>query len=143
MCIRDRYVCKIYNENGIVTFDDFLEEKNENRIDRITSAADPRTVLRVKPGVKFIGNISILVYDKNADKLKDFLTLLAKGMKLLEATYLGASGSRGYGRVKFAKIKATYYNPTTMKETQEVTFNSVDDMSNRVNEIVSLVGVSK
>lgn len=137
------YVCNIYKGNGLVTFDDFLEEKNENRIDRITSAADPRTALRVKPGVVFTGNISLLIYDKNAGKLRDFLTLLAKGMKLLEATYLGASGSRGYGRVKFTKIEATVLDPATMSETKPLTLNSTDELASKVNDLVSLVGVSK
>lgn len=140
------YVCKLYRENGLVTFGDFLEEKNENRIDRITSAADPRTALRVKPGVRFTGNISLLIYDKNADKLEGFLTLLAKGMKLLEATYLGASGSRGYGRVRFVEIKATILDPATMSETELDSCkkcNSVDELASKVKELVSLVGVSK
>ena len=141
------YVCKkIYDEKGLVTFDDFLEEKNENRIDRITSAADPRTIIRVKPGVQFTGNMSLLIYDKNADKLTGFLTLLVKGMKLLEATYLGASGSRGYGRVRFVEIKATVLDPATMSETELDSCkrcNSVDELASKINELVSLVGVTK
>lgn len=137
------YVCKIYEENGIVTFEDFIEEKNENRLDRITSAADPRTIVRVKPGVRFVGNISLLIYDKNAHMLSDFLKLLVNGMKLLEATYLGASGSRGYGRIRFVEIKATVLDPATMSETELETFKSVDELASGIQNLVSLVGVSK
>ena len=141
------YVCKkIYDEKGLVTFDDFLEEKNENRIDRITSAADPRTIVRVKPGVRFTGNISLLVYDKNANIVSDFLKLLVNGMKLLEATYLGASGSRGYGRVRFVEIKATVLDPATMSETELDSCkrcDSVDELASKINDLVSLVGISK
>ena len=34
------------------------------------------------------------------------MKLLAEGMKLLEYDYLGGSGSRGYGKVKFNDISA-------------------------------------
>jgi len=89
---------------GAKSVADFLEEKSENRIDRITSAADPRDIVRVKPGVRFGGRITLLLFDNDADMIEKYLTTLATGLKLIEETYLGASGSRGYGRVKFSKI---------------------------------------
>jgi CRISPR-associated protein Csm3 len=33
---------------------------------------------------------------------------LLKGFELVEATYLGASGTRGYGQVKFKRLKAKF-----------------------------------
>jgi len=48
---------------------DFLEEKPENRIDRVTSAADPREVVRVRPGVEFSGDITLLLYDIDKESL--------------------------------------------------------------------------
>jgi CRISPR-associated protein Csm3 len=89
---------------GAKSVADFLEEKSENRIDRITSAADPRDIVRVKPGVRFGGRITLLLFDNDADMIEKYLTTLATGLRLIEETYLGASGSRGYGRVKFSKI---------------------------------------
>jgi CRISPR-associated protein Csm3 len=89
---------------GAKSVADFLEEKSENRIDRITSAADPRDIVRVKPGVRFGGRITLLLFDNDADMIEKYLTTLATGLRLIEETYLGASGSRGYGRVKFIKI---------------------------------------
>jgi len=83
---------------------DFLEEKPENRIDRVTSAADPREVVRVRPGVEFSGDITLLLYDIDKGKLNEYLNTLVLGMELVEATYLGGSGSRGYGRVVFRNI---------------------------------------
>lgn len=80
---------------------DFLEEKSENRIDRITSAADPRTIPRVRPGVEFEGSITLLFFDIDKDHVKKYIETLIYGFKLVEDTYLGSSGSRGYGRVKF------------------------------------------
>ncbi|QXJ35128.1 type III-A CRISPR-associated RAMP protein Csm3 [Saccharolobus shibatae] len=135
----ETYVCKIYAENDLVTFDDFIEDKNENRIDRVTSAADPRTISRVKPGVTFTGALSLLVFDKNSSKLKDYLELLVKGMVLIEKTYLGAAGSRGYGRVKFTKIIVSIYDPVKMTETVYKEFNSVDELSKDIENLAKSV----
>jgi len=99
------YVKKLYEAAGTsLTVYDFLEDKSENRIDRITSAADPRSIVRVKPGVEFEGDMKILLFDNDSSKVELFLKTLVNGLKLVESTYLGASGSRGYGRVKFKDI---------------------------------------
>jgi CRISPR-associated protein Csm3 len=133
----DKVVCSIYKGNGMVTFDDFLEDKNENRIDRITSTADPRTISRVKPGVTFTGKFSLLIYDKSMNKIIDYVELIKKGMGLLENTYLGASGSRGYGRVKFKEIIVKVYNPKTMKEEEVDKYENVEKIdSNKISEAV-------
>lgn len=102
----DKDYVGMLSENGrrILAISDFLEEKGENRIDRITSAADPRQVARVKPGVVFQGALRLLVFDIDKGYVKRNLELVAKGLRLVEETYLGASGSRGYGRVKFKDI---------------------------------------
>jgi len=101
----EEYVKKLYEAAGTsLTVYDFLEDKSENRIDRITSAADPRSIVRVKPGVEFEGDIKILLFDNDSSKVELFLKTLVNGLKLIETTYLGASGSRGYGRVKFKDI---------------------------------------
>jgi CRISPR-associated protein Csm3 len=88
---------------------DFLEEKSENRIDRITSAADPRTIPRVRPGVEFEGSITLLFFDIDKDHVKKYIETLIYGFKLVEDTYLGSSGSRGYGRVKFRNFTLDLY----------------------------------
>ena len=108
--VETNQVCDIHRRKGTVSFEDFVEEKNENRIDRITSMADPRTILRVKPGVRFEGKISLLIFENMfeqgtmKEELREYLELLLNGLSLVETTYLGASGSRGYGRVKFVDI---------------------------------------
>ena len=88
---------------------DFLEEKSENRIDRITAAADPRQVVRVAPGVRFEGDVTLLVFDNDRGMVEGYLRTLATGLRLIEETYLGGGGSRGYGRVKFNKIRVKAY----------------------------------
>ncbi|MEM1679498.1 MAG: type III-A CRISPR-associated RAMP protein Csm3 [Ignisphaera sp.] len=84
---------------------DFVEEKSENRIDRITSAADPRDIVRVKPGVEFEGRLTLLLMDNDKDFINKYLETLVTGLRLVEETYLGGSGSRGYGRVKFTSVE--------------------------------------
>nr|MDO8113255.1 type III-A CRISPR-associated RAMP protein Csm3 [Candidatus Sigynarchaeota archaeon] len=85
---------------------DFTEDKVENSIDRISAVAKPRHAERVPRGTRFDFEIIIDMY-RTEDK--NLLKLLVKGMKLLEVDYLGKSGTRGYGKVKFLDITMTYY----------------------------------
>ncbi|ABN69421.1 CRISPR-associated protein, Csm3 family [Staphylothermus marinus F1] len=114
------YVVKLADK-GMLTKEAFIEEKTENTIDRITSAANPRTILRVKPDVEFKGNFKMLLYDvdQKLGKIKEYIELLLTGMKLLEDTYLGGSGSRGYGRVKFKNISIILKKPEYYKTGSE------------------------
>lgn len=76
----------------------FFEVKSENSVDRIKGVAkDPRFTERVVAGLEF--DFSITLKEMEGDE--GLLSLLLKGLKLLEYDALGGSGSRGYGRVKF------------------------------------------
>jgi CRISPR-associated protein Csm3 len=78
----------------------YTEAKTEVVIDRITSQAMPRTFERVPAGAKFALNIVVNIFDE--DKFKDqFKELTYKALQLLQDDYLGGSGSRGNGQVKF------------------------------------------
>jgi CRISPR-associated protein Csm3 len=121
---------------------DFLEEKSENRIDRITSAADPRTFPRVKPGVEFEGTVTMLVFDVDKDHLKKYLETFANGLKLVEDTYLGSSGSRGYGRVGFEdivielfKINKTQDGILVVKQPTIAKLSNLEDLRSKLDEI--------
>lgn len=95
---------------------DYTEIKTEVAIDRITSAATPRHQERVPAGAIF-GPFKIVhsLYTKNEndketqlqDELRFFETILI-GMELLEDDYLGGSGSRGSGQMKFKNIKMIF-----------------------------------
>lgn len=78
------------------------EVKFENSISRTTAVANPRQIERVVRGSQFPLDIIYEVDDK-ADMKKDF-EILKEGFKLLEYDYLGGSGSRGYGKVKFQDL---------------------------------------
>lgn len=80
----------------------FLETKYENSIDRGNGKAkSPRIIERVPAGLKFDVNIVLQIFegdDEEAMKAK-----VDEALNLLENSYLGGSGSRGYGCVRFEK----------------------------------------
>ncbi len=82
----------------------YTEFKAENSIDRLTSQANPRFLERVVKGSHFNVNLCIGVYKikrkfflTNSNIFKYFITAL----RLLENSYLGGSGTRGYVKVGF------------------------------------------
>lgn len=80
----------------------WTEVKSENSINRISGTAkNPRQTERVPAGVAFDFRLSFKRLDTDPSSLLD--TALA-GLKLLELDSLGGSGSRGYGKVKFADL---------------------------------------
>jgi CRISPR-associated protein Csm3 len=81
-----------------------VEEKTENIINRNSGAAEhPRTGERVLPETTFDGEILLHIYEgDNARKLADFVR---HGMGIVQdASSIGASGSRGYGKVRFENV---------------------------------------
>lgn len=84
----------------------YTENKYENTIDRITAKANPRNMERVPAGAVFNAEFVINVWDDKDDE-KNLLELFEKGIRLLENDYLGGSGSRGYGQIKFGEMKKT------------------------------------
>ncbi|RKD31284.1 type III-A CRISPR-associated RAMP protein Csm3 [Thermohalobacter berrensis] len=105
----------------------FTEIKAENSINRLTSRANPRFFERVPKGAEFEGEIIFTVYKEEDEKL---LNKLYVAMKLLEDNYLGGSGSRGSGEVKFIKIKEIirdreYYFGRKEEETRDINLNEI------------------
>lgn len=85
----------------------YTEGKWENVIDRIKGTAEhPRQTERVPAGAKFDVEFVINVWDDDNDG-KELLEMLKKGILLIENDYLGGSGSRGYGQVKFGELQIT------------------------------------
>lgn len=84
----------------------YTENKYENVINRVTGKAEhPRQTERVPAGVDFKGEIILNIWDDNNDNEKNFTKMLEEGISLLENDYLGGSGSRGYGQVKFKETR--------------------------------------
>ena len=79
------------------------EVKSENRINRISGVAEhPRQTERVPAGAQFDFRLSVKKLVGDGD---DLLNTVLQGLKLLELDSVGGSGSRGYGKVKFVKLK--------------------------------------
>lgn len=80
----------------------FAELKTEVAIDRVTSAATPRTLERVPAGAIFgPAELVFSIYDR-ADFAR--LKYVLDALQLVEDDYLGGAGSRGSGKVKFTGI---------------------------------------
>ena len=83
----------------------FTESKTENTIDRVEGATvkgGVRTTERVPAGAEFNAEFILNIWDDD-DEVK-LLNLFKKGISLLENDYLGGSGSRGYGQIKFGEL---------------------------------------
>ncbi|AEH07254.1 type III-A CRISPR-associated RAMP protein Csm3 [Methanothermococcus okinawensis] len=134
--IRDGYL----KANDMSEVYEKLEIKAENTIDRVsgtTIKGGIRNIERVVAGSEFNYEVVFNIYDKNKDK--ELIKKFIEGMKLLEDDYLGGSGSRGYGKVKFKELEATYKpkeyyeGEENLKETK-----STDDLNQLTNDISEL-----
>lgn len=85
------------------------EQKYENNLDRITSAANPRQQERVPRGSVFEMNMIYTADAPLTDKnVQEDLKYLFNCLLLLRDDGLGGSVSRGYGRVEFKKFRIQY-----------------------------------
>ncbi|MGF1534410.1 MAG: type III-A CRISPR-associated RAMP protein Csm3 [Bernardetiaceae bacterium] len=101
----------------------YTEIKTENSVDRITSAAHPRTFERVPAGAKFSLNLVLNIFEH--DKSEEMLSkLVFEALEMVQDDYLGGSGSRGYGQVKFLIIsvfeKTNAYYMMDARETENL-----------------------
>lgn len=105
LIVRDAYLTADSVEKLVAASLDmpYTENKYENTIDRVKGKAEhPRQSERVPAGAEFEVEMVINVWDNdNANELKH---LLQQGIALIENDYLGGSGSRGYGQVKFGEL---------------------------------------
>lgn len=82
----------------------YTESKWENTIKRVEGIAEhPRQTERVPAGAEFNAEFIINIWDD--DDEQEMMALFEKGIRLLENDYLGGSGSRGYGQIKFGERK--------------------------------------
>ena len=113
----------------------FTEVKWENVIDRITSAANPRQMERVPAGAIFeFGMIYNVFNESDKNNLKEVF----KAMELLEDDYIGGSGSRGYGKVKFEDI-GIYWNSKADYESGEVNIEQKEPINGDYKTPASIV----
>ena len=87
----------------------YTENKFENTIDRVKGVAEQlRQTERVPAGAVFAAEFILNVWD--GENESEQLALLRKGIKALENDYLGGSGSRGYGHIRFGELQMEELN---------------------------------
>ncbi|ASJ15493.1 type III-A CRISPR-associated RAMP protein Csm3 [Thermococcus radiotolerans] len=89
--------------------DELTEVKPEVSIDRITSKTNLRQFERVVAGTEF--EFEIIYNVERLDQWEDDVRNILTAMALLEDSYLGGSGSRGYGKVKFEFESVEFKTP--------------------------------
>jgi CRISPR-associated protein Csm3 len=100
----------------------YVEVKTENVIKRTTGTADkPRRFQRVPAGMKFAIDLLYRVFDDDAKDgpnldLAAFKYVLT-AFDLVRQVYLGASGSRGYGRISLGHLRVAFIAPATRLES--------------------------
>lgn len=89
----------------------YLEDKVENRINRLTGAAiDPRHMERIPAGLEFNFGLTYKIFeiddaDTTDNKDEKNWQEVVNALYYLQEDALGGSGSRGYGKIKFVGLK--------------------------------------
>ncbi len=85
----------------------YIEVKTENIIDRNTGAAARgglRQQERVPAGARFDLEVGVQVMDLDRESDSDVVSYVKEALKAVEESYIGGSGSRGYGKVQFTAM---------------------------------------
>ena len=101
------------------------EVKAENGINRADSVANPRFIERVSRGTTF--DVKIVYEIADEKEVVEDMTLLAKGMKLLQLDYLGGHGTRGSGRVSLQDFSITPFEAKFETEKLKGLFQEVEE----------------
>ena len=109
---------------------DATEIKFENTITRSTGVANPRQIERAIKGIRY--DMSLIYNIENESEIEEDFKLLKMAFKLLKYDYLGANGSRGYGRVD---IKDLDVKALIVDEEDENCKNAIESCKNILKEV--------
>ena len=87
--------------------------------------ANPRFIERVSRGTSF--DVKIVYEIADEGQVIEDLTMLAKGMKLLQLDYLGGHGTRGSGRVSLRDFNITPFEAELDAEELKSLFQEVEE----------------
>jgi|Deesub1362A_J573_1020465.scaffolds.fasta_scaffold02849_2 CRISPR-associated protein Csm3 len=110
LLVRDAFLDQGWVRTARERFPLLTETKTENAINRLWGKAEnPRTGERVPAGARFDLEMIYRVFDleglEGAKPDEEFLEAVVwPALRLVELDSLGASGSRGYGKVRFAGL---------------------------------------
>jgi CRISPR-associated protein Csm3 len=114
----------------------YTELKTEVAIDRVTSAATPRTLERVPAGAVFGPAELVFGVYEAADFAR--LKVVTDALQLVEDDYIGGAGSRGSGKVKFEGIQVYVRNGKDYSQKiyyREQSFESVQELAKELPNI--------
>ncbi len=117
-----------------------FEIKTENYINRLEAKAEsPRHFERVSAGAVFQFSMVFGVY---VETDPDFLTHVVEAMLLLEDSYLGGHGSRGYGKVIFKNLNISIrsnkdYQQGTGKRAIREGISSTTELQKDITSIIT------
>ncbi|MGB9695256.1 MAG: type III-A CRISPR-associated RAMP protein Csm3 [Caldisericaceae bacterium] len=105
MIMRDSFMTEesIQKLSSLETELPYSEVKTEVSINRITSKANPRQIERVPAGAEFTFEVILDICEEKGEK-DDETQLIGEifsALALVQDDYLGGSGTRGYGKIKF------------------------------------------
>ena len=109
----------------------FTENKFENTIDRVKGVAgNPRQSERVPAGAQFDVEFIINIWNNpnEPNDERQLIDLFKTGIRLLENDYLGGSGSRGYGQIKFGKVTKLELTNESNWEATEQHYDNIQDL---------------
>lgn len=109
---------------------DATEIKFENTITRSTGVANPRQIERAIKGIRY--DMSLIYNIENESEIEEDFKLLKMAFKLLKYDYLGANGSRGYGRVD---VKDLDVKALIVDEEDENCKNVIESCKNILKEV--------
>jgi len=146
--LRERCTSLVYLRDAHLTMGqdktNICEIKYENKIDRVRGIAEGglRQIERVVAGTRFDFEVVYCIEESYKKDLAD----LEACFKFLEDEYLGASGSRGYGKVKFhfkeiAFRSLDYYKASSANN--ELKISAEDDLSSWATRASKLIEENK
>lgn len=126
-----------------------LEKKSENTLDRLSAHANPRTNERVASGSEFklqmeynleviTDGTDLFLGNDKKKTIDTYLTDTIEDLKnifncliLLEHSYLGGNGSRGYGQVKFQDLNLEIKTAKELLESTITKHNTITAVKNK------------
>jgi len=114
----------------------YAELKTEVAIDRVTSAATPRTLERVPAGAEFGPAEFVFGVYGEADFAR--LRVVVDALQLVEDDYLGGSGSRGSGKIQFTDLEVAARTSKTYGTSHSLgKFGSIQELSDAFEDLMS------
>lgn len=131
--VRDAFLTKEWVEKWRGG-EELTEAKIEVGIDRVTSQANPRTNERVIAGTEF--EFEIIYNLERIDQWEDDVRNLLTAMTILEDSYLGGSGSRGYGKITFVFDSIEFRDTEYYRTGNEDKKLKIDSKGKAVSEVL-------